>query len=180
MGGKAWRHHVKKRILWLILLAAGVAGVWAVLATSTTLAAGRAQKATPSDDEVNAIARQLYCPVCENIPLDVCPTQACAQWRALIREKLAAGWTEKQIKDYFVEQYGVRVLNEPPRQGWNWLIYVLPALFLIGGAILLFRLFRSWKTPVPDAQSQETLQSQPSTGADEYLKRFEEEADKRK
>jgi cytochrome c-type biogenesis protein CcmH/NrfF len=45
----------------------------------------------PTDDEVNAIAKQLYCPVCENIPLDVCPTQACAQWRDLIREKLARG-----------------------------------------------------------------------------------------
>ena len=45
----------------------------------------------PSDDQVNAIAKQLYCPVCENIPLDVCGTQACAQWRELIREKLAAG-----------------------------------------------------------------------------------------
>jgi cytochrome c-type biogenesis protein CcmH len=178
---------VKKHILWLILLAAGVAGAWALLATSTTLAGGLAQKATPSDDAVNEIARQLYCPVCENIPLDVCPTQACAQWRALIREKLAQGWTEEQIKTYFVEQYGVRVLNEPPRQGWNWLIYIVPALFLIGGGILLFRLFRSWQTPAPAAdvrapaeQSQETLQSQPPTGADDYLKRFEEEADKRK
>ena len=35
----------------------------------------------PSDDEVNAIAEQLYCPVCENVPLDVCGTQACADWR---------------------------------------------------------------------------------------------------
>jgi len=40
-----------------------------------------AQKPTPSDDEVNAIARQLFCPICQNIPLDVCPTQACADWR---------------------------------------------------------------------------------------------------
>ena len=183
---------MKKPILWLILLAAGVAGAWALLVTSTTLAGGLAQKATPSDDAVNAIARQLYCPVCENIPLDVCPTQACAQWRDLIREKLAQGWTEEQIKTYFVEQYGVRVLNEPPRQGWNWLIYIVPALFLIGGGILLFRLFRSWQTPVPAAaqsqtlqsqettQSQETLHSEIPAGADEYLKRFEEEADKRK
>ncbi|MFN3309334.1 MAG: hypothetical protein ACK44E_09010, partial [Anaerolineales bacterium] len=32
-----------------------------------------------SDDEVNAIAKYLYCPVCENVPLDVCGTQACEQ-----------------------------------------------------------------------------------------------------
>ena len=194
---------MKKHIVWLILLAAGVAGAWALLVTSTTWAGGLAQEATPSDDAVNAIARQLYCPVCENIPLDVCPTQACAQWRALIREKLAQGWTEEQIKTYFVEQYGVRVLNEPPRQGWNWLIYIVPALFLIGGGILLFRLFRSWQPPAPvrvgpsasgpgstspaetgggvsPAGAGAAGTGEPAEGADEYLKRFEEEADKRK
>ena len=42
----------------------------------------------PTEDEVNAIAKQMYCPVCENTPLDVCPTQACAEWRELIRDKL--------------------------------------------------------------------------------------------
>jgi len=48
-----------------------------------------AQQSTPSDDQVNAIARQLFCPICENIPLDVCPTQACHDWRELIRQMLA-------------------------------------------------------------------------------------------
>jgi len=131
---------------------------------------------------VNAIARQLYCPVCENIPLDVCPTQACTQWRALIREKLAQGWTETQIKQYFVDQYGTRVLSEPPRQGWNWLIYILPALLILGGIILLIRLFHSWKTSAPaPAQLPPSNEAAGSTdGADEYLKRFEEEAGKQK
>ena len=65
-----------------------------LLAVLSTPPAALAQQPTPSDDEVNAIAKQLFCPVCENTPLDVCPTQACAQWRELIREKLAAGWSE--------------------------------------------------------------------------------------
>jgi len=165
---------VKKRIFWLLLIAAGVAAVWAAPAL--------AQKATPSDDEVNAIARQLYCPVCENIPLDVCPTQACIQWRALIREKLAQGWTEAQIKQYFVDQYGARVLSEPPRQGWNWLIYVLPALIILGGVILLIRLFRGWKRPAPAPAEQPPASAavEPAEAADDYLKRFEDEAGKLK
>jgi cytochrome c-type biogenesis protein CcmH len=45
-----------------------------------------AQESTPrppiTDDQVNAIAKQMYCPVCENTPLDVCPTQACIDKRA--------------------------------------------------------------------------------------------------
>ena len=160
------------RFVWLLLITAG----FAALLTSPV----KAQKATPSDDEVNAIARQLYCPVCENIPLDVCPTQACAQWRALIREKLAQGWSDEQIKQYFVEQYGARVLSEPPRQGWNWLVYVLPPLFVIAGGVVVFRLFRSLKSPPASEPGPSADAAEPSAGADDYLKRFEEEAKKQK
>ena len=84
------------------------------------VANAHAQDDPPTDDEVNAIAGELYCPVCENIPLDVCPTQACEQWRATIREKLEIGWNDEQIKQYFVDQYGARVLATPPAQGLNW------------------------------------------------------------
>jgi cytochrome c-type biogenesis protein CcmH len=169
-----------KRILLLVLIACAAAVLWT--------APARAQKATPSDDQVNAIARQLYCPVCENIPLDVCPTQACAQWRALIRQKLEAGWSEAQIKQYFVEQYGARVLNEPPRQGWNWLIYILPVIFIAGGAYVLFRLFRGGaqavpaETPLPPSAPLSSPEGAPGEGTntDEYLSRFEQEAGEQK
>ena len=90
-----------------------------------------AQDSTPTDDDVNAIAKQLYCPVCENTPLDVCPTEACRQWRELIRQMLAEGKTEQEIKDYFVANYGARVLSEPPRAGFNWL-WIGSLTFLIG------------------------------------------------
>jgi len=100
-------------------------GGLAVLLALTARAAA-AQSATPpapvTDDEVNRVAKMLYCPVCENIPLDVCPTTACIQWRGTIREKLEAGWTEQQILDYFVAQYGERVLARPSTRGLNILI----------------------------------------------------------
>ena len=80
-----------------------------------------AQQPTPSDDEVNAIARQLFCPICENTPLDVCPTQACHDWRELIRQMLMEGKTPNEIKQYFVDHYGARVLSEPPLAGLSWL-----------------------------------------------------------
>jgi len=125
-----------------------------MLAFSTGRAS--AQEPTPSDDEVNAIARELYCPVCENVPLDVCPTQACAQWRATIREKLVLGWTEPQIQDYFVAQYGDRVLAAPPPRGLNWLVYLLPPVALVAAGLLLWQTMRRWRraaeqAPIPAA-----------------------------
>ncbi|MBI2333329.1 MAG: cytochrome c-type biogenesis protein CcmH [Chloroflexi bacterium] len=140
-----------------------------------------AQDTTPSDDEVNAIAKQLYCPVCENTPLDVCPTEACRQWRELIRQMLAEGKTEAEIKQYFVDNYGARVLSEPPRTGFNWLVYIVPPVLILAGAFILFNAFRAWTKP----KSAEAGTGQGEAGAssnkeDEYIARLEEELKNRK
>lgn len=135
-----------------------------------------AQETTPSDDEVNAIAKQLYCPVCENVPLDVCPTQACEQWRGTIREKLALGWTEDEIKDFFVAQYGDRVLAAPPARGFNWLVYILPPIVIVASAVLLGLTLRRWQRPHPDAPPADPT----SEGEeDPYAQRLEDELRKR-
>jgi cytochrome c-type biogenesis protein CcmH len=131
----------------------------------------------PTDDDVNEIAKQLYCPVCENVPLDVCATQACAQWRDLIRLKLSQGETESQIKQYFVENYGARVLNEPPREGLNWLAYLVPPVIILAGAAFLVRALRMMKKPVAAAPAQSSASEAP---ADDYIARLEEEVKKQK
>jgi len=130
-----------------------------------------AQAPTPSDNDVNRVARQLYCPVCENVPLDVCPTQACADWRADIRERLAQGWTDEQIKAYFAQQYGDRVLAQPPARGLNLLLYLLPLLALGAGAAIIYRFLRR---PTPPA-----IPLAASSPADEYTARLEKEIKER-
>jgi cytochrome c-type biogenesis protein CcmH len=139
-----------------------------------------AQEPTPSDDQVNAIAEQLYCPVCENTPLDVCPTEACRQWRALIREQLADGWTEDQIKTYFVENYGARVLAEPPATGLNVLFYILPVVVILAAALVLFRSLRAWTQPSPARHA--SVEGEAGAGASEaeYVAKLEEELKQRK
>lgn len=140
-----------------------------------------AQAPTPAipDDEVNAIAKDMFCPVCESVPLDVCPTQACAQWRELIRQRLAEGWTEKQIKDYFVQQYGDRVLAEPPRTGLNWFVYVIPPVIVLAGVLIVVRVLQSWKMQTAQAAAQA---APPALEAldDDYVRRLEEELKQRK
>ncbi len=136
-----------------------------------------AQNPTPTDDEVNRIAHQLYCPVCENTPLDVCPTEACRQWRDLIRQQLSQGWTEAQIKQYFVQQYGARVLAEPPAAGLNWLVYVLPPTIIVAGAIILLRAMRSWTKMGRRPQAAEPPPTTAPT--DDYVARLEEELKRR-
>jgi cytochrome c-type biogenesis protein CcmH len=134
---------------------------------------------TVSDNQVNAVAHELYCPVCENIPLDVCPTQACAQWRELIRQQLAQGMTKQQIKDYFAKQYGDRVLDQPPLQGLNLLVYILPFTMLLIGAVLVVRVLRSGRNPVSVSPAQPAPAPR-SEAEDAYERRLEEELKKMK
>ncbi len=158
------RYTVKRTtfLLLFILLLAGMAAhpVWAQ----------ETDPDIPSDDDVNAVAEDLYCPVCENIPLDACGTQACVQWRDLIREKLAQGWTEEEIKAYFVNQYGDRVLAEPPRRGLNWLVYLVPPAAFFAGAYLLFKGIRNRtiQAEEPDSLAEASVD-------EAYIARLEEE-----
>jgi len=154
---------------YVLLLTLVVAGLWTGSAS--------AQGPIPTDDEVNRIAKQLYCPVCESTPLDVCPTEACRQWRDLIRTMLAEGKNEEEIKQYFVEQYGVRVLNEPP----NRLIsYLVPAVAILIGAFMLFRGFQMWIKPSIMESNLEDAKREAKPFQDLYIAKLEEELKKRK
>lgn len=120
-----------------------------------------------SEDDVNEIAEQLYCPVCENVPLDVCPTQACADWRAVIREMLEEGKSSDEIIEYFSAQYGWSVLPMPPKVGLNWLIYVLPPAIILGTIALLLTVLRIGKRESKPLSNDAPLQESKNLG--EYL-----------
>ena len=152
-------------------------GVLCLVGTLAATAAG-VQAQTPTgvtDDDVNRIASQLYCPVCENVALEVCPTEACARWREAIREKLAAGWSDQQIMDNFVELYGARVIGTPPKAGFSLMLYVVPpvaAVALAVGAYFILRMYRKGKTaPVTPASAA----GRPSEG---YRKKLMDDIDK--
>jgi cytochrome c-type biogenesis protein CcmH/NrfF len=152
----------KRFIISLIVITAGLVLFSAppVAAQNSTPTPEAAQPtATPpvstgsiTDDQVNIVAQDLYCPICSNVPLDVCGTQSCADWRELIRQKLADGWTADQIKMYFLQRYGV-----------------------FGGGIFLSKVL----TPRRKAQQAVPAPAQPPVN-DPYIARLEAELEKRK
>jgi cytochrome c-type biogenesis protein CcmH len=128
----------------LVLLLISIAAISLFIAVNRVSA--QEPKPTPSDDEVLAVAKKLYCPVCPNTPLDVCETQACQDWRAQIKDQLGQGWTEQQILDYFVAQYGERVLAEPQRSGFTSLVWVLPIIAALLGCVIVWQVLKNWKS----------------------------------
>ena len=163
------------RAVFLLAVAIVLAGLFALFQGTAVLPA-RAQGPTPTDDQVNAVASQLYCPVCENTPLDVCPTEACRQWRELIRTMLSDGKTDAQIKQYFVEHYGARVLAEPPNR---LVTYLVPAVAILLGAFLLVRGFQMWMKPSATEANLASEEQVEKPAQDPYVARLEEELKKR-
>jgi cytochrome c-type biogenesis protein CcmH len=156
----------------------GVQGAGWVLAAFAGVLAGllvvgivAAQGGAVTDDQVNAVAKKLNCPVCENVPLDVCETQACVQWRDLIRQKLAAGETPEQVITYFRATYGDRVLQSPPNTGFTALVWILPFVGLAAGVAILAVVLR--RMTARPAAVEATTEAPSLT--DEYRRRLERE-----
>lgn len=132
---------------------------------------------TPTLDEIQAVARELYCPLCNGVRLDNCDLQVCFQMRQVIADRLAAGASKDQIKQEFVAQYGPIVLGEPPREGLNWLVWLLPVAALIGGSIWILMTLRGWTKASPAAPAGPAatpaaslpLAPKAGTASDDYL-----------
>ncbi|MBT3223249.1 MAG: cytochrome c-type biogenesis protein CcmH [Proteobacteria bacterium] len=89
------------------------------------------------DETTKRLALGLRCPVCQGLSIGDSSSSAAVMIQNRIREMVAAGYTEDQIRDYFVQKYGEWILLEPPAQGLNWLIWLGPLLAGGGGVIWL-------------------------------------------
>ncbi len=86
-----------------------------------------------TDARVREIARDLQCPVCQNISVADSPSQLAGDMRSVIANKLNEGWTREQIEAYFVERYGPGILLSPPRSGFSALVWLGPWVVLALG-----------------------------------------------
>ena len=110
-----------------------------------------AQKNDPVlEDKTKAVASELRCPVCQGLSIQDSPSELSQQMRTVVKERLATGQSEQDVKDYFISKYGEWILLEPQAHGFNLLVYALPALLVVGGAGLIVLLVKRW-TAAPSA-----------------------------
>jgi cytochrome c-type biogenesis protein CcmH len=103
------------------------------------------QPARPVDEQqVYAVASELRCVVCQNLSVADSPSEMAGQMRAIVRERLAAGQSPAQVRQYFVERYGDWILLSPPRRGFTLLVWVAPLVAVLIGLGLVALLLRRW------------------------------------
>lgn len=88
----------------------------------------------PSQDaRVRALEMEIRCVQCENEPISQSTADIAGDMRALVRERVAAGDTDAEIRAFFRERYGDFVLFRPPWDVRTWALWMAPGiLFALG------------------------------------------------
>jgi cytochrome c-type biogenesis protein CcmH len=118
----------------------------AALVLLLSLAAMDAARAVQPDEilsdqkleaRARAISRDLRCMVCQNQSIDDSDAPLARDLRLLVRRRLEAGDSDDQVRKFLVDRYGAFVLLKPPFELQTLLLWGLPPLVLVGGAIML-------------------------------------------
>ena len=88
------------------------------------------------------INRELRCLVCQNQTIADSNATLAQDLRREVRDMIAAGQTDAQIREFMIERYGDFVLYRPRMTAGNLLLWAAPVLLLVIGAIVLVRVVR--------------------------------------
>ena len=77
------------------------------------------------DQRAYTLDRELMCPVCDGQTIDQSHAQIAEDMKLVVREKIAAGESNQEIRDYFVARYGEVVLASPDASGFNLIVWRL-------------------------------------------------------
>ena len=119
---------------------------------------------------------ELVCPTCHTT-LDQSNAAVALRMKQFVRTRIAAGDTKSEIKAKLVDQFGPTVLAVPPRQGFDWLAWLLPLGGLAVGAVVVGGLTWRWsrgrgdEPPPPD--ELEPVDPELERRLDAELARFE-------
>jgi cytochrome c-type biogenesis protein CcmH len=114
------------------------------------------------EERTNEVGQLLRCPVCQGMAIADSPAEMAVNMKGQVRELLARGYTEEQILKYFELSYGEFVLLSPKKEGVTGMVWLLPVLAVVLGAVVVFIKFRKLEAmPPPAAKPQLPAEEDP-------------------
>ena len=80
-----------------------------------------------------ALESEIRCVQCQNEPISQSTADIAADMRGLVRERIAAGDSDAEIRSFFRQRYGDFVLFRPPWDARTWALWATPILLLGAG-----------------------------------------------
>lgn len=132
-----------------------------ILVSLALSACNNAQAEVPAlEQRAQALNRSIMCPVCPGESIDQSQVALAVQMRGIVNEKLAKGWSDDQIREFFVERYGHSVLLEPPTEGISLAVWLLPPIGVAAAAgvfVLVIRRMRRNPEESPMNDDDDTI-----------------------
>ena len=148
-------------------MAARVVLVAAVVAASFAATVPAVAAPSPSDLEA-----EFVCPTCKTT-LDQSDSPIARRMKQVIRNSLAEGKTEAQIRDQLVAQFGPAVVAEPPKKGFDLLAWLVPLGILAAGAVGVGAIAWGWRRRRADEPPPAPLDPALERRLDAELERFD-------
>jgi cytochrome c-type biogenesis protein CcmH len=101
------------------------------------------------ESRARALQRQLRCLVCQGESIDESQAPLAAELRHLVREQMAEGKSDGQIKQFLVARYGDFILMEPPLQPDTYFLWLAPFVVLLGAGGVAYWVIRRSKPADP-------------------------------
>jgi len=83
----------------------------------------------------DALEMEIRCVQCQNEPIAQSTADIAGDMRILVRERIAAGDSDDQIRAFFRQRYGDFVLFRPPWDARTWALWASPFLLIAAGLI---------------------------------------------
>ena len=134
-----------------------VAALMLALLLGLVTSAAQAKEAVPMasnpalEARMMGLAAELRCLVCQNQTIADSHADLAKDLRQQIREMLARGQTDDQIRAYMTQRYGDFVLYNPPFKATTALLWAGPPVLLLGALAALFAMLRKRQRASPDA-----------------------------
>jgi cytochrome c-type biogenesis protein CcmH len=136
-------HEALARAVTRLVLSFGTACLLLVYIAPAVAAEAQAVAANPEiEARMMAVANELRCLVCQNQTIADSHAGLAEDLRQQIREMLAQGKNEQEILDYMTERYGDFVLYRPPFKPTTALLWIGPALLMVGALTALAGVLR--------------------------------------
>lgn len=113
-----------------------------------TLGGSSTAQERPNTPEFREACDRLVCQCGCHKTVSTCDMENCHSATPIREEvwsRLQGGESIAAIVDVFRQRYGLTILSQPPTTGFHLTAWVMPFVFLIGGAVFIFRVLRSWK-----------------------------------
>lgn len=127
-------------------------------------------------ERIYELYNDLRCPTCQGLSVKDSEASFSVQIRQKTDELVEQGYSDQQVRDYFVARYGEWILRSPPKEGFNLLLWSVPGIGIFFALTLLY--FWARKNANSSQQNHQVVEETEQSLTEEELARLNKDLQK--